>query len=322
LDSFGNDIRLTDWLNRDLADYYNSIQRVDALVTGLYEILNDKGLLENTVIMFSSDHGPSFGRGKLSVHELGVRVPLIARWPGKGNTRFRRVNDLVSLVDLAPTFVDIAGLDPVSEFAGQSLVGTIRGEPRATRWRSHLTTEFHSHTTVDWWPMRSIRDGRYKLIVNLLAGMEAGNFILSGGRVQGEGDSSDRSAGLGSGKESAARTIYSRMKQPPRFELYDLARDPGETVNLADDEAHRPILENLLKHLRDRQAVTGDPFVDQAYLDKITAAQIAKQKEIRSYEAEHGRGSFWGKPVSKTDWSDLIHGTGASKLPPNKLQSP
>jgi arabinogalactan endo-1,4-beta-galactosidase/arylsulfatase A-like enzyme len=308
LDSFGNDIKRTDWLNRDLAEYYNSIQRVDALVAGLYEILNEKGLLENTVVLFSSDHGPSFGRGKLSVHELGVKVPLIARWPGKRGATPLRVDSLVSLVDLAPTFMEIAGVAPVPEFAGQSLAGQMCGEPRPADWRTRLVTEYHSHTTVDWWPMRSIRDERYKLIVNLLAGTDSGNYILEGGRVQGEGDSADLNAGLGSGAESISHAIYTRMKQPPRYELYDIARDPGETVNLADDARHRPVVDRLIEELRKWQEQTHDPFADEAYLEEVTAAQVAKQKEIRSYEEKHGKGSFWGNPVSKTDWSDLLHG--------------
>jgi arabinogalactan endo-1,4-beta-galactosidase/arylsulfatase A-like enzyme len=309
LDSFGNDIKRTDWLKRDLADYYNSIQRVDALVAGLYQILEEKNLLENTIIVLSSDHGPSFGRGKLSVHELGVKVPLIARWPGKGKLPPRRVSSLVSLVDLAPTFMELAGVAPIPEFAGKSLAGQMRGEPRPSDWRSQLVTEYHSHTTVDWWPMRSIRDERYKLIVNLLAGTDAGNYILEGGRVQGEGDSADLSAGLASGKETISNAIYRRMKQPPLFELYDLARDPGETVNLAADVKYRPVLDRLLDDLRKWQEQTKDPFTDKAYLEKVTAAQIVKQKELRAYEAEHGKGSFWGKPVSKTDWSELLHGS-------------
>ena len=310
LGSFGNDIRRTDWLNRDLAEYYNSIQRVDALVAGLYQILDEKGLLENTVVLFSSDHGPSFGRGKLSVHELGVRVPLIARWPGKGEMPPRRVDSLVSLVDMAPTFMEIAGAAPIPEFAGMSFAGQMRGEPRPADWRPSLVTEFHSHTTVDWWPMRSIRNERYKLISNLLAGTEAGGYILEGGRVQGEGDSADLAAGLASGEGTIANAIYRRMKQPPRYELYDLARDPGEAVNLADDDKYRPVMEKLLEDLGDWQRATADPFADQAFLDQVTAAQIAKQREIRAYEAEHGKGSFWGKDVSKADWSGLLHGTG------------
>jgi arabinogalactan endo-1,4-beta-galactosidase/arylsulfatase A-like enzyme len=308
LDSFGADIKRTDWLNRDLAEYYNSIQRVDALVAGLYKILDEKDLLENTVMVFSSDHGPSFGRGKLSVHELGVRVPLITRWPGKGNMQPRRVNSLVSLVDMAPTFLEIAGIAAKPEFIGKSLAGQMQGEAKPSDWRSHLVTEFHSHTTIYCWPMRSIRDDRFKLIVNLLADKETGKYILEGGRVQGEGDSADLNAGLASGKESTAQNIYSRMKQPPRLELYDLARDPGETINLAEDSKYKPVVDNLLKSLHSWQQETNDPFMNEAYLDKVTAAQIAKQKEIRSYETEHGKGSFWGNPVSKTDWSELLHG--------------
>ncbi len=307
LESFGRDVKRTDALNRDLAEYYNSIQRVDALVTGLYQILEENSLLENTVIVFSSDHGPSFGRGKLSVHELGVRVPLITRWPGKMKASQRRLKSLVSLVDLAPTFTEIAQIEPSKDFVGKSLAGLLRGEPVPADWRSNLVTEYHSHTTVDWWPMKSIRNDRYKLIVNLLSDTKEGNFTLAGGRVQGEGNSSDLTAGLASNKDTIAYSIYRRMKQPPRYELYDLKQDPGETDNLADNVKHKAVLEKLLADLHTWQKATNDPFVNQAYLDKVTEAQITKQKEIRAYEAEHGINSFWGKPVSKVDWSYLIH---------------
>lgn len=307
LDSFGNDINRSAWLNQTLADYYNSIQRVDALVAGLYQILDEQGLLENTVIVFSSDHGPSFGRGKLSVHELGVAVPLIARWPGSGDRQPRRMDSLVSLVDLAPTFMEIAGAEPIPDFVGKSLANQMRTGQQPSDWRSTLVTEFHSHTTVDWWPMRSIRNERYKLIVNLLAGTDAGEFILKGGRVQGEGDSADLSAGLRSGEQSVARSVYKRMKHPPRYELYDLERDPGEIMNLANDADMSPVLESLLASLKEWQEQTDDPFLDEAFLNEFTAAQIAKQRELRAYEEQHGKGSFWGKPVSKADWSSLLH---------------
>ncbi|CAA6679352.1 MULTISPECIES: glycosyl hydrolase 53 family protein [unclassified Lentimonas] len=305
LDSFGADIPHTKWLNSTLAEYYNSIQRVDALVDGLMTILEEEGLLENTVVIFSADHGPSFARGKLSVNELGVRVPLIIRWPGD-TSHTQRLEALVSLVDLAPTFCQIAGVEPPAQFVGQPLQELLFSESSAATWRSTLATEYHSHTTVDWWPMRSIRDSRYKLIENMLFGTEAANFLLRWGRVQTEGESPDKTAGLQAPEGSIARGIYTQTQSPPRYELYDLERDPGETQNLANSPEMQAVLESLKGTLNEWQVATDDPFLDASFLADFTAAQIEKQKEIRAYEVENGTGSFWGKPISKGDWSEWL----------------
>ncbi len=305
LESFGTDISRTSWLDTELAKYYNSVQRVDALVDGLLAILEEQGLLKNTVVIFSSDHGPSFARGKLSVHELGVRVPLIVRWPGEDKTT-RRFEELVSLIDLAPTFCTLAELDSPAQFVGRSLIDLISSESAAADWPTTLFTEYHSHTTVDWWPMRSVRNDRYKLIENLLSGTEAAEYILPWGRVQTEGSSPDKPAGLEAPEGSVARDIYSRMENPPRYELYDLAHDPGETKNLADLPEMQSVLDGLKKELDEWQVATDDPFRNPTFLADFTAAQVEKQKEIRAYEVENGKDSFWGKPVSKTDWSEWL----------------
>lgn len=305
LESFGTDIPRTSWLNGALAEYYNSVQRVDALVDGLMTILEDEGLLENTVVIFSSDHGPSFARGKLSVHELGVRVPVIVRWPGD-IAPTRRYEELISLVDLAPTFCTLAGLKIPDQFVGRSLTDLISTEHNAKPWRSTLATEYHSHTTVDWWPMRSIRNERYKLIENMLSGTDAADYLLSWGRVQTEGDSPDKSAGLGAPDGSISHDIYTRVQNPPRYELYNLERDPGETKNLADKSEMQSILDTLKEELNEWQIASKDPFLDTEFLSAFTEAQIEKQKQIRAYEAENGENSFWGKPISKADWSEWL----------------
>ncbi|NQZ59631.1 MAG: sulfatase-like hydrolase/transferase, partial [Lentisphaeraceae bacterium] len=75
--NFGKDV----WLAKDVAHYYNAIQRVDAFVGGCMKLLSKYKLTNNTLVVFTADHGPCFGRGKLSCHELGVHVPMIIRHP-------------------------------------------------------------------------------------------------------------------------------------------------------------------------------------------------------------------------------------------------
>lgn len=305
LPAFGNDIRRTDWLNRQLAAYYNSIQRVDAFVGGLMEELERRGLRESTLVVFSSDHGPSFTRGKLSVHELGIKVPLIVNWP-KSELAGQRIARLTSLLDLAPTFLEAASLPQRNDFMGYSLRPMLQKGVVPRDWRDTYVAEYDSHTSVDWWPMRSLRDDRYKLIMNLLAETEHAAFLIKGGRIQSEGMKADRLASQESPLNGQTAAIYKRAKNPPRFELYDLQEDPIEAVNLASQPEHKARVEAMALKLQSFLQRHGDPLADSEFLDRFTRAQIKKQKEIRAYEARHGEGSFWGKAVTHADWSSWL----------------
>lgn len=106
-----------------------------------------------------------------SVHPTkGVRVPLIMHWldrgkPGRTTVKGVR-NELVTTLDLMPTFLEIAGAKPVVGLPGRSLVSMV--EHNIDEWRRYLFTEFHTHSAHNFYPQRTIRDERYKLIHNLL----------------------------------------------------------------------------------------------------------------------------------------------------------
>ena len=87
----------------DVADYYWEVQRFDGLVGDAVAALEEEGLLENTIVLMTGDHGMPFPRGKSNCYDLGVRVPLAVRWPGAGGAAGRTVSDFVSLTDVAPT---------------------------------------------------------------------------------------------------------------------------------------------------------------------------------------------------------------------------
>ena len=304
LPAFGEGLSMKGYLSTMTASYYNSIQRVDAFVSGCLSLLEKHGLDENTVVIFSSDHGPSFARGKLSCNELGLRVPLIVRWPGT-QVAGTRNKQLISLLDIAPTLVDVAGRKAPKQYEGQSLKDfAMTGA--TTEWRNNLFSEYTSHTTIDYWPMRSVRNDRYKMIVNKLAGTTEGEFILTGGRVQSEGGSPDIYAALKAPKGSSSRIAYEQIKNPPPVELYDLKKDPYELNNLAESPEHQATLKELSMTLTKWEVDTQDPFADPVYFKMFTQAQITKQKSIRKWEQENTVNGFWGKAIAKGNWKKLI----------------
>lgn len=305
LASFGEGLPFGGWVAKQVASYYNAIQRVDAFVGGILAALEEEGLADSTVVVFSADHGPSFARGKLSNHELGLHIPLIIRWPDS-TVAGTRNESLVSLLDLPATFVDIAEQAVPEKYEGRSLKEFASSGMSKTPWRSSLAAEYTSHTTIDYWPMRSIRNERYKLIESKLAGTEAGDYILQGGRVQREGESADMTAGLQASTNSSSLAIYQSLENPPQFELYDLQEDAGETRNLAENPEYQAILQGLITELRAWEKATNDPFTDPDFFRGFTEAQLEKQKSIRAWEAINGKDKFWGKPIAKGEWSEWI----------------
>jgi len=135
-------------LRKQTAGHYNCMQRLDSLIGDLLDVLRQSGKFDNTLIVYLGDHGADMLRGKRTSYEGGVRVPLIMHWAGRwrpGRARAEMVrSELVSTIDLMPTFLDAAGAPPVPGLPGRSLLPVIDGKP--TEWRRYLFTEFTTHS--------------------------------------------------------------------------------------------------------------------------------------------------------------------------------
>jgi len=249
-------------LRAQTAAYYNCISRLDALVGDLLDALRRSGKAENTLIVYIGDHGADLLRAKRTSYEGGVRVPMIVSWSGHavgGQVR----QELVSTLDLMPTFLEAARVDPVEGLAGRSLVPLLRG--RETQWRRFLFTEYHTHSAHNFYPQRTVRDARYKLIHNLLPGRVNPGYDFTLKRFF---------PGLPKAIESApdeVRTAYHRMKTPPEYELYDLRTDPYEFHNLAADAEHAEPLAMLKARLLEWRTQTNDPLLDPDNLKRLKA---------------------------------------------------
>ncbi len=143
---------------------YNTILRVDAGVGLLLDELKTAGFAENTVVIFVGDNGATVRHGKTTSYEPGVRVPLMIRWPGTAKAGEVR-GELVSTIDILPTVLAAAGVSVPPEVEGRSLTALWGGA--STPWREFLFTEMTFHQPNQFAPQRTVRDGRYKLLLNL-----------------------------------------------------------------------------------------------------------------------------------------------------------
>jgi len=203
------------------------------------------------------------GPSKWSLYDNGIRNTALARWPGRiapGSTTGALVQD----VDVTPTLLEAAGVDPTTVdtgrpgadgnpgFDGRSFLKVLLG-----RTDHHRNYVFAQHTTVgvhgfrEPYPIRSVRDSRYKLIHNVA---HDNTFWIRGIHVNPPIDSWRRAAD--DDPEIAARVRW--LSHRPAFELYDLERDELETDNLADDRDHAPIMQRLNAQLEAWMRQQGD----------------------------------------------------------------
>jgi N-sulfoglucosamine sulfohydrolase len=245
-------------IREEIAVYYNAISRMDTGVGKLLEVLSQKGLIDDTLIIFLGDHGPPFTRAKTTSYEAGVLIPLIVNWPGVGINGLRS-RALVSTVDLLPTVLDAVGIEAPAVM-GASLRELMWGEP-GEHWRKWLFTEYTSHAKAHFYPRRSVRGDRYKLIHNLDAGRA--------NPIPYEGSTRPKNAETVSADAAQA---YRTHERPPTLELYDLQYDPYELRNLADDPAHEAILDELIAVLLQWRKEMGDPLLDPAELNRLRSA--------------------------------------------------
>lgn len=267
-------------LRTETAGYYNSLSRLDSLIGDLLEVLQQSGKANRTLIVYLGDHGADLFRGKRTSYEGGVRIPLIIQWAG-GQEPGQVRDELVSTIDLMPTLLAAAGAEVPTGLRGRSLLPLIAGE--SVEWRKRLFTEFHLHSNHNYYPQRTVRDGRYKLIWNLMPDQVNPGYDFTAGRFYSEDE-------LGKALDEApgrVREAYARMRKPPEFELYDLERDPYEFENLALDPDHDSVLTALNEALLAWRRETGDPFLDHENVLRLKAEIDATFKEGQ-YERPEG----------------------------------
>ncbi len=268
----------------ELAHYYQSCARIDQGLGRLIQILKEADLYDSTLIVFTSDHGMAFSGGKTTVYEGGLRVPFVVRDPYTEN-RGVRSEAMISHIDITPSLLDFAGgldhgingpenwISPgefwkdkdyvarenrsggfkFRSYHGKSWI-PILGKPDATHWE----TVFASHTFHEiqmYYPMRVVRDREFKLIWNIAHGLEypfaSDLWAASSWQAQFR---------KGPDASYGQKTVYQYIHRP-EFEFFNIADDPNESKNLADDPEYRLQFENYKARLKEFQKEMDDPWI-------------------------------------------------------------
>ena len=221
--------------HEDLAGYYDSCVRLDRNVGEILSYLEAEGLAENTLVVFFSDNGMPFPRAKTSCYDSGIRVPMIARLPGR--IPAGEVSDaLISTVDLAPTMLSLAGVSPTSSMQGLDMQKVLF-DPQA-RIRKYIHAERNWHDMDDH--QRAVRDERYKYIKN--------SFPREPMPLSIDLFFSPSYKALLRLRDTGRLTPEQmRLFMVPRAaeELYDTLADPYEFCSLAGDPAYADVLERM-----------------------------------------------------------------------------
>ncbi len=258
----------------ELAQYYQSIARIDQGLGRLIKILKQAGKYESTLIVCTSDHGMAFSGGKTTVYEGGLRVPFVVRNPYT-KQRGHKNNGLVSFVDITPSLLDFAGgfdrkNSSTTLFTTKLGRGrTAKNVPYTFQGRSFLpilesTTPvgwdsiFASHTFHEiqmYYPMRVVRDREYKLIWNIAYPLPY-PFASDLWRAP----SWQAQFRLGPSAPYGTKTVGEYI-QRPEFEFFHIAEDPNESNNLADDPKFADLLAKYQTRLKEYQKTTKDPWI-------------------------------------------------------------
>lgn len=225
----------------ELAELQGAVMYLDQQIGAVLRTLTDLGLGEETIVIFTTDHGLALPRAKCSLYDAGLETALMMRWPAGGWIGGVSRDDLVSNVDLVPTLLEACGIEAPDKLHGVSL-GPVPFVP-ADGGRREIFGEFTYHTYYD--PRRCIRTDRYKLIAN---------FTVAGSFMDCSSSWRPRCRPIGPSHNPA-------QFHPP-FELYDLEHDPLETINVADDPEWSSIRADLVERLSRWMYDTKDPLLN------------------------------------------------------------
>ncbi len=258
-------------IRSDIADYYFEVQRFDRDVGQALALLEQRGELDNTIVVMTGDHGMPFPRCKSNLYEWGVHVPLAIRWGGKIKGA-RRVTDFVSLIDLAPTFLDAAGVAAPGEMVGTSLMPVLQSGKagRVVAARDHMIFGKERHVpaqkapSMGGYPCRGIRVDRYLYIRNFEPDRWPAGVVEGGTHPMGahaDCDNGPTKSYLVQNREKPdVKAFYDlSFAKRPAEELYDVERDPYQLKNLAGDPALAGVKADLNKRLTAGLKTTADP---------------------------------------------------------------
>ena len=262
-----------DVTNRDMWKLYNNIVEMDKQVGVVLKQLEDDGLLENTIIFFYGDHGGPLPREKRLIYDSGLNTPLIVRYPNKVGAG-KKVDDLISFVDFAPTLLSLAQVEPKQYMQGQAFLGDLASQEK--RKYIHAAADRFDEVTD---AIRAVRDNQFKYIRNYKP--EQGYYLPLAYREKIP-TMQELLKLRSEGKLNEIQMQWFRNQKPVE-ELFDCKADPYELENLAQKPEYKKKLIELrnemnrwLNEIKDNPELTELELIKQLWSGKDSKPKTAK----------------------------------------------
>jgi arylsulfatase A-like enzyme len=290
------DVRVPEFLydgkatRKDLASYYNEISRLDFYVGEVEKELKRQGIADNTIIIFTSDNGRPFPRSKTRVYDSGMKTPLIIKWPAKIKPA-QKTEALVSIIDLAPSLLQVADITPGKTFQGRSFVKLFSNPEQDFRNYTFSEHNWHDYEAYE----RQVHTKRWLYLINKRPQFDAwgpADAVVS--PSMHELYEAYKKGGL----KPEQKDIF--MKPRPEKELFDCKKDPFQFHNLAGNPHFRDIKTKLADVLAEWQAETGDTCPDD-----LTGDHFDRKTGERLFE-----GFKWGEMPGASLGADTITAKG------------
>jgi len=247
----------------EMSRYIESIERVDNRLGEVRTLIRQYLDQDNTLIVYTADHGHAWPFGKWSLYETGIRTPLIAVWPGKINPG-TTTRAMVSWIDIIPTFIDVAGAVIPWKIDGRSFKDVLLGKTEIHRDR--IFTVQKGDKAMNVYPIRSLRKGKFKYILNLYPELY---YTTHMDLVASDSPYHNRNwpSWIEAAKTDpeAAAFLRAYHSRPPE-ELYLVESDPFEKTNLVHEPVYQDVLLEMrelvakrMKEVGDDKSLSGDP---------------------------------------------------------------
>jgi N-sulfoglucosamine sulfohydrolase len=239
---------------QDLAYYYDEIQRLDRFIGEVKQELINQQVIDNTLIIIMADNGRPFPRDKTRVYDSGMKTPFVISWPKTIIHQGKESNSLVSVIDIAPTFLELAGVDIGPTFQGISFAQTIQNPGASHRHYVFAEHNWHDYEAHE----RMVRNKYFMYVVNHRPNRPN----------QGPADSNrspsyeDLKEARDAGRLSAAQSDVF-ITPRPHEELYDCLNDPDQLNNIASNPKYSQVLIDLRNVMQRWMSETGDDVPDK-----------------------------------------------------------
>lgn len=270
---------------QDLASYYNEIQRLDHYLGLVQQELEKQQIVDNTLIIFMADNGRPFPRAKTRVYDSGMKTPFVLSWPKGQQSGGLKSNSLISVIDIAPTFLELAGVEVLPDFQGISFAKTIYNpsvDHRNYVFAEHNWHDYEAHE-------RMVRTKNFMFVIN-----NRPQFAN-----QGPADS-NRSPSYSDLKEVRDHGRLSSVQADvfltprPHEELFDCILDPDQMSNVASLEQYQEVLDDLRAIMNQWVVETGDDLPENlthSWYDPESGARL---------DIEQKRGEMPGTKTNAT----------------------